>query len=97
MATIGTLIFRGKFGQIFEKTNVTLEEAEHLRCVDLGGIGRRPYTEMRLRMIPYGATLPSFDKLTEYAGVYRYKLYEFLFGWRAKLPELVDVSIVKDK
>ena len=67
-------------------------EAEYLRAVELGGIGCRPYTNIRLRMLSYGVTMPPYNDLAAYEKEALYPALPFFNGWRAQLPTIMKVS-----
>ena len=67
------------------------EEAEYLRSVELAGIGKRIWTNLRIRLRKYGTILPSYYRLVEYAKPFKYPIQPFLGGWRAKLQDIVKV------
>ena len=72
--------------------SMSAEEAEYLRMVELGGIGRRPYTNLRLRVLTYGLNLPSYKQLVEYEKANLYPIKPFYNGWKGELPAMIEVT-----
>ena len=91
LSHIGERIFRGEHSEILTKRTMGVEEAEYLRAVELGGIGRRPYTNIRLRLLPFGVSMPNFHKLIEFEKDALYERIPFFNGWRAQLPKILEV------
>ena len=66
-------------------------EAEYLKNVELGGVGKRVFTNVRLRLLKYGTVLPSYNNLVQYEDTIKYQIIEYMGGWRGKLPDIMQV------
>ena len=66
-------------------------EADYLRLVELGGLGKRPYVDMRLRFLPYGVELPSYERLVDFENGIKYPIEPFFNGWKGHLPTMMQV------
>ena len=96
LAELGKDIYEGKYNQPTKADNhVTLEESEYIKNVILEGIGKRPWNELRLRFKPHSLILPTHNDLHDYEKSIRYGLIPFEGGWRATLPEILNVSSVE--
>ena len=94
LGVIGGHIFRGENDKIMSKTSMSEEEAEYMRMVELGGIGKRIWTSIRIRLRKFGTILPSYNRLVEYTKPLKYPIQPFLGGWRASLKDIVKVPFV---
>ena len=71
---------------------MTMENAQYLKNVVLGGIGRRPWSELRRKMTECHAKLPSYDMMLQYEKMITYDIMEYQGGCRASLPSVVQVQ-----
>ena len=69
------------------------EEAVYMRSVEMGVAGKRKWTDYRLRLLKYGTTLPSYNKLVDFENSIKYKVHGCLGGWRATFPDIIKVTV----
>ena len=91
LSIVGELLFEGKYGEVLAKTRIQESEAEYVKSVELGGIGKRPYTNLRLRLLPKGTIFPSYNDLVKYENTIKYPQLEFFGGWRSEMPTVIKV------
>ena len=93
LSEVGEKIFQGKEEEIFISKSIGVEEAEYLRMVELNGVGKRNYTNLRLRLLPRGVSLPNYKQLVEFEQAHLYPIEPFLNGWKANLPKMAEVGL----
>ena len=91
LSAIGEKIFRGRSDDIILSKTMGVEEAEYMRMIELNALGKREYTNMRLRMVNYGLELPNYKKLVEFETTNLYPITAFYNGWRGSLPVMAEV------
>ena len=69
-----------------------VEEAEYLRMVDLDGVGKRGYSNLRLRLQSRGVQLPIYQQLVEFEATL-YPIEPFFNGWKGNLPKMTEVGL----
>ena len=92
LSEIGEKIFEGKEDEILGPTTIGVEEAEYLRMVELNGIGKRDYTNLRLRFLSRGVQLPFYKQLAEFEEQQLYPMEPFFNGWKGNLPKMAEVG-----
>ena len=96
LSEIGEKIFEGKHDEILVSKSISVEEAEYMRMVELNGIGKRNYTNLRLRMLSRGVQLPNYNQLAEFEQNQLYPIEPFFNGWKANLPKMAEVGPMID-
>ena len=88
---IGKKIYEEELDNGFAKYKLTLPEAEYLKNIVWGGVGRRPWSETRRYIVRGNTDVPSYDEMLNYEKSIRYPTTEFHGGVRGSLPEIVQV------
>jgi hypothetical protein len=89
---VGKSIYLGEYEEGGKRETVGEEEAEYLKNVELKGLGKRPYTDLKLRLDKYGVKLPSHNKLFAYEKEVCYPTVPFEGGLRSPLSQVVKVK-----
>ena len=70
-----------------------MENAQYLKNVVLGGIGRRPWSELRRKMSDCQANLPSYEMMLQYEKEISYDVSEYQGGSKASLQKIIQVRM----
>ena len=90
LADIGRAIYEQRTEE-YLKRSMSMENAQYLKNVVLGGIGRRPWSELRRKMVDCQANLPSYEEMLKYEKEVTYDFTEYQGGSKARLPDIVQV------
>ena len=90
LGLVGKAIYEGSFNQTHAEMSAA--EALFMKTHELE-LSDLQYTNLRLRLLQHGSTIPTLKKLKEYEKSQRYATIPFLGGVRATLPEMAHKTL----
>ena len=90
LGLVGKAIYEGSFNT--NQDEMSAAEALFMKTHELE-LSDLQYTNLRLRLLQHGSTIPTLKKLKEYEKSQRYATIPFLGGVRATLPELAHRTL----